>query len=286
MTARILPNITPAQYHADCYPGEPSLSSTIAKLLIFATPAHAFLAHPRLTPPSPDADPEDETPAQLRGTVTHALVLGKGSEIVEVDAKDWRTNEAKAKRDNARTDGKLPVLKRVLTEHRVNATAIRERLAALGYALDGDSEVVVLFTLAATDGTPVPCRMMVDHLTSRYALDLKTLESSAPDSCQRQADAYGHALQRAFYTAGLAALLGPDAPEFLFAFAETGAPHVVTLADCDGSSRELGEMQLQRAVNLWAKCMKAGEWPARYGNGRTSLIAWPRQIQTEIGHLL
>ncbi len=289
MTPTIHHDISATQYHSDPHPDGPSLSSSIAKLLVSATPAHAFLAHPRLTPRTA-SEPEDETPSQARGTLTHALVLGKGADIVEVDAKDWRTDAAKAKRDNARTDGKIPVLKSKLSEAQATATAIRSRLADLGYHLAGYSEVVVLFTLHSADGTPIPCRMMVDHLglgeIPTFALDLKTLESAAPDSCQRQANQYGHALQRAFYCAGLAALYGDRAPPFAFAFAETDPPHAVTIADADGSARELGEMQLARALNMWARCMREGHWPAKYGDGRTSLRAMPWDMTTEMGYLL
>lgn len=290
MTARILLDCSPSQYHADPSP-DPSLSSTVAKLLCFATPAHAKLAHPRLTLRGMVDSVDDPTPAQLRGTLTHALVLGKGADIVEVNADDWKTKAAREARTAIRAEGKQAVLVHKLAESRLGAITVRARLAALGYDLagPGESEVVILAHLTASDGTRVPARIMVDRLAPTFALDLKTLESAHPDSCQRQANQYGHNLQRAFYVKVIEAYCeaaGIPVPPFRFAFAETDAPHAVTISDVDGSGRELGEMQLTRAVDLWAACIKTGVWPARYRDGRTSLRAAPWDLQAEMGYLL
>ena len=66
-------DITAADYHSDCC-DEPSLSSSIAGLLIDQTPKHAWTAHPRL---NPNFKPES-SPAMNLGSVAHELLLGKG----------------------------------------------------------------------------------------------------------------------------------------------------------------------------------------------------------------
>ena len=45
------------------------------------------------------------------GTAVHAVLLeGRADLIVSVDAADWRTNAAKAQREDARKEGKLALL--------------------------------------------------------------------------------------------------------------------------------------------------------------------------------
>ena len=94
-----------AAYHADPCP-EPSLSSSIGKLIVGRSPLHAKCAHPRL---NPDYQPRESGKFDLGSTV-HKLILGKGAEVVAIEADDWRTKAAKEARDTARGDGKTPML--------------------------------------------------------------------------------------------------------------------------------------------------------------------------------
>ena len=72
-----------AAYHAD--PCErPSLSSSIAKILLEKTPRHAWTAHPRL---NPDFAAKDESKFDL-GTAVHELMLGKGVGYTIIKAAD------------------------------------------------------------------------------------------------------------------------------------------------------------------------------------------------------
>lgn len=273
MTARLILGIQPDVYHADeVEPGPPRLNATVAKVLCDATPAHARLAHPRLTP----RDPGEPTPAQARGTLYHRMILGAGAVVEVVKADDWRTSAAKAARSSARAAGRIPVLVADHAEAVAASEAIRARLAHTGYALTGDSEAVVLWDEVADDGTLVPCRAMFDHVwpDSRTGLDLKTLSDASVDACERQANDYGHDVQRAAYVSALRAL-GWERAHFVFAFAEVEAPHSVTIAELDGQFADLGERKWRHAVNLWSACTRTGEWSAEYTDGRARLAAKP-----------
>src|SRR4051812_22987943 len=100
--------LTSDQYHGDLLGdgGPPTLSASIANILINASPAHARSQHPRL---NPDWQREEEEKFDI-GTVAHALLLqGKreADEIVEVVlADDWRTKIAKEARAEARAAGR------------------------------------------------------------------------------------------------------------------------------------------------------------------------------------
>src|SRR6185503_15222345 len=98
------------EYHND--PCEtPSLSASIAKLLIDKSPMHAHAAHPRF-----GGEKYESSAAQDAGTLIHRLLLGAGKDIETIDADDYRTNAAKAARDAAKAAGRIPVLTRVLEE--------------------------------------------------------------------------------------------------------------------------------------------------------------------------
>ncbi|MEB0161086.1 hypothetical protein, partial [Pseudomonas sp. AH2 (2023)] len=81
-------------YHADPCP-QPSLSASSGKVLINRSPRAFQWMHPRLRPahlPLPEDKWSDQA---VFGTVVHKLVLGRGKDVVEVDADAWRTNASK-----------------------------------------------------------------------------------------------------------------------------------------------------------------------------------------------
>ena len=67
-------------YHADPVGPAPSLSASIAKLLVLKSPRHAWLAHPRLNKAKAE-EVEKAKRARDVGTATHKLVLGAGKTI-------------------------------------------------------------------------------------------------------------------------------------------------------------------------------------------------------------
>ena len=115
-------------------------------------------------------------------------------------------------------------------------------------------------------GAPVVCRGMLDHFevgAIATVYDLKTTESAAPPACERSAYLYGYDIQAAAYTSAVTKLHPEMAGlvEFVFLFAETTPPYAVYPCRPDGTFRELGERRWQRAVDLWAGCLRTGQWP-------------------------
>src|SRR5262245_44641936 len=96
-----------AAYFADPCPA-PSLTQSIAKILLERSPLHAWHAHPRL---NPDYKPDDDTKFDI-GNVAHKLMIGRGKDIEQLPEKyeDWRTKDAKQWREAAASQGKLAVL--------------------------------------------------------------------------------------------------------------------------------------------------------------------------------
>lgn len=282
--------VTTADYLADPAP-EPSLSSSIAKLLLDRSPAHARLAHPKL-----GGLAAMSTAATDLGTLIHRYVLGKGAEVEPIDADDFRTKAAQQARDRARQQGRLPVLARVAGVAVAAAACIRRELERVGVVLDGESEVAILWqekatmpplaaqadvdpalfaTAAAvtgmtpswTDPGPIWARAMLDHVVERDGMlrvyDLKTIHCAHPDDCTKSAINYGYDIQQEAYTRA-AERLWPEYEgrvEFRFLFAETDPPHAVTVAQLDATMRERGRRRWREAVEIWSRCLHTDTWP-------------------------
>lgn len=296
--ARILRGVSVDDYHADQLgDGVPRLSASIAKKIVERTPEHARLAHPRLRTPAEAAEQESgATEARTRGSLLHKLVLGQGADIIRITAedgtypKDFKTKVAQEQRDAALEAGKIPALDRQLRRAETAAATIRKRLSTYGIVLDGESEVVVTWEERATDGTVVHCKCMIDHLRANIAqgVDLKTLVSADEGTCERQCNEYGHDIQTAAYRSALSKLFPRAAyqiggVDFVFAFAEYLPPYAVSIAELDGEHLDLGMRRWARAVDIWARCLASGEWPATYSEERMRLRAKPWKLAEEEG---
>src|SRR5438105_1035609 len=118
--------VTAAEYHADPCPA-PSLTASVANILINQSPKHAWAAHPRL---NPDFKREEDDRFSI-GTAVHSLLL-EGDDIAYVILADsWRTNDAKEARDYARSLGRVPLLQKQHEGALQMVTAIREQIAQI-----------------------------------------------------------------------------------------------------------------------------------------------------------
>ena len=81
-------DITEEDYHADKLPDwctGPSLSNSMAKILLDKSPAHAYAAHPRLGGAG-RVLPASTLQTFDAGKLAHKLLLGRGAEVVVIDA--------------------------------------------------------------------------------------------------------------------------------------------------------------------------------------------------------
>lgn len=255
--------MTAAQYHADpC--ATPSLSSSIAKVLLKQTPRHAFAAHPRYTPPRP----KKTKPAMALGSVVHELLLGKGGGIVVVEADDWRTKAAQEQRDKAEAAGKVPVLIEQFNEADKIAEYVREALPGMERAHDmfrnGEAEIVAIWR----EPNGAICRAMLDHAAIDREVnaridDLKTSGVDiGPDAIGKVIANMGYEVSAAFYMRGVSALL-PEVKNisFRFAFVETDEPYEVVAVELDRTGYEIGRRQVCAAIHVWRECQLSGKWP-------------------------
>jgi hypothetical protein len=245
-------------YHAD--PCEaPSLSASLANILIEASPRHAWTAHPRL---NPEHEPATDK-ALDKGSAAHALMLGRGREILVVAATDWRTKDARTQRDAAREKGLTPVLARDY-----DAAVEMVRVARAELALtpgcervfrDGAPERVLIWR----EPCGIWCRAMLDWIEPDGTVDdyKTTSGTAAPMSLGRKAADAGWDVKQAFYERGMRTL-GLATPRFRFIVQENYEPHALAVLELDAEALHYGRRKVEAAVTLWRSCLAGGFWPS------------------------
>jgi hypothetical protein len=224
---------------------------------------HCYWGHPRLNPYHETSDP---TPAQEEGTALHALLFEKQDRVETVDAADWRTKAAQEARKAARAAGRVALLTDRWDELRDTAEAMRRALEAheLGnfLARPGEPEVTGLWQ-EDTPAGPIWCRKRVDWLCHDLPvlIDLKTTEGSAdPDAWSRGAIREGLPLRVTHYLRGARAL-GIARPRYIIVVLERDPPFGVSVLELSASLLAMGEEQHEYARNMFAACLRDGEWP-------------------------
>ena len=270
-------SISADEYHADPCPS-PSLSASIATILIQQSPMHAKAAHPRLTP-----NPVREEAKHLDlGTICHALMLegidvahvitatkkeGSGKNRIDTGepVTDYKTKDAQTERDAARAASKCPVLAHEMPEILSMMDACRMQLATHRDAYDAFTNGKPEQTLVWREPSGIWCRARVDWMMndrpSMY--DYKTGKRSArPSDVSRIAAGAGWTIQAAFYRRGFKAVFGQDLePDFRFVAQENFAPYALSVLELSPADLALAEAQVDVAINRFAECLQSGIWP-------------------------
>jgi len=239
----------------------PSLSAHTAHDIVARSPAHAYLHHPRLGALAQKADkPKDE------GAALHRLILGVGPEIVMIEARDWRTDLARAQRDIAIAQGKIPLLRHRYEELLWAVQQIRAQLADFGISLEGGEKELPIEWYAEGQYAPVLCRSMLDYadLESGLVIDVKKTHCAHPSAITRCIFDYGYDIQAVAHSAALAALR-PQLQgriQFVFLFVEIEPPYSVVPAKLDGAFTEIGEQRWRHGVRHWEYCLARDDWPS------------------------
>jgi hypothetical protein len=256
---QIIADLPDAQYHAD----RSSLSFSGAKLLLPPN-CPAKFRYQMDNPPKPK-------PEYTFGHAAHSLVLGKGAEIIEVDAPDWRSKAAQEIRAQA-CNGVAPMLTHDLEAARAIERAVRAHPIAGPLFEHGDAEM----SLYATDpATGVRLRARCDWLTTLdnefLVVDFKTSDTAEPEAFARKGARYLYHGQHAWYQDMVEAVRLSDAPSrFVLVVAEKTPPYVVTVVEYDAESVAEGRRLNRKAIDIYARCVETNDWPD-YGAGIHSI---------------
>jgi hypothetical protein len=245
-------------YLADCAP-EASLSRSTIMDLLYKSPRHAWFNHPRL---NPDYEQEDSEEKFDIGTAAHSLFLQGIDRAEIVEAKDWRTKEAKEKRDAARASGLIPLLSHQYDDvvSMVNAAQLSLHKSEISLSIlgDGDSELTYIWQEGETWFRIRPDWISSDRKT---ILDYKTTGKLAnPEDFVRSVTAYGYDVQEALYKRGVSKVCGTR-PNFTFMVQETYPPYLCSFIELDLQFQDMGESKVRTGTKIWRECMASGKWP-------------------------
>lgn len=284
MAARIL-EVSEDAYHADpC--ASPSLSQSMAHILITESPRHAWLAHPKLG----GSVERVSSRVMDEGAILHKLLLGAGAQFEMVVADDWRTKAAKEERAAILAGGKIAVLAHNFQKIKTAADRIFQNAKNQGFPFGGRSELAIEFTDYADAWKlerEVLCRCRIDQVTDNHVIyDIKKVRSANPREIARRIVEYGYDIQQEVYKRAYEKLepaaLGRS--DFVFLFCEIEPPYEVVPARLDGAFREIGRMRWEKALTLWEQLLAEGSWPwPGYSDGAISLAAPQYVINQELG---
>lgn len=243
-------------YHADpCE--QPSLTSTIARILTADSPLHAWTAHPRLNP-----EYENTEAAHFDiGTTAHELLLEGEANVEVIEADSWRTKAAQEQRDAAYQAGKQPLLTHQWAEVDRMVQAARKQLARINadpaIFENGLPEQTLIW-----DEDGVTCRARLDWLHDGYVAidDYKTSSRTAnPAGFSRSLFNMGYDVQAAFYLRGLERLTGAVA-EWRWVVQETAPPYALSVVSLSPAAIGLANAKVDYAIARWRECLTTGRW--------------------------
>lgn len=250
-------HVMPAEkYHADpCI--VPSLNNSVAQIILRQSMRKAWFSHPKL---NPNFVQTEESKFDI-GKSSHSLLL-EGANIIEVcDFDDWRTKDARAKRDAARSAGKVPLLRK----HRDDVVAMAAAAEAFilhsevaEYWPDAEPELV---GIALETDVWLRCRFDKIAKNRRFIFDYKSTADATPEQFSRHIERMGYHIQEAFYRRVVRDLGGVN-PRFVFLAQNVEPPYECSLHGCDPALQEIADAEVERAIQAWRVCMKAKAWPS------------------------
>lgn len=252
MTDGMRSSVSDAEYHGD----RDTLSSTGARLLLPPSCPAKFKQW-RDNPPLPKRE-------YTIGHVVHALVLGKGLDIVEVHATDYRTKDARDARDKALADGHAPVLTHELMQCHAMAGAVLNHPTA-GPLFEGKGESEVSF-YGTDPATGVRLRARVDRMHFAddgrvWLVDLKTDRNAYPAAFVRDAANHGYHFQAAWYLMVIQLLKLAASPAFVFPVVEKEPPYLVSVVEFDAEAIAEGTRLCRQAIDVYHDCQANDTWP-------------------------
>lgn len=258
-------DIPASEYHADPV-REPSLSSSLGKLLLGRSPLHAVVRHPRLA----RRPLRDEKDTFDLGSAAHTLLLHDGRRFAVADKPSWQGNIDGVKSAEWKTarrgEGLIPILKHQLEETELMVEACREQLAqheAAEAFTDGKGEQTIVWR----EGD-VWCRALIDWLPNRrrnglIVYDYKSTAASAhPETWGGKTGwGIGFSFQSAFYVRGLQRVLRLDDVRIRFVVQERQEPWAIAVLELSPAGVAMAMRDVERVIEIWRQCRRDNLWP-------------------------
>lgn len=264
--------ISEQDYHSNplLLPG-PSLSASGAKVLLEKSPAHFF----HQSALNPDRVSND-APHFSVGRASHAKVLLGGDWAKQFHVTPPGFNRAKtvamaehiSAADYALSKGKtvirhedMALVEKIADRIGANEAARHALMRGVPeMTLAWQDELTGVWLRARPDFLPQSC---IDGDDIRIVTDLKFMSGAhcSPRKFSKALSDFGYALSAAHYGEGIKQIYGKYPTHFLFVVIEKDEPHTVSLYQLDPEDIERGRLQMRRAINLFAECVKRNDWP-------------------------
>ena len=258
----------------------PSLNQSLIPYLLEASPRHAAYNHPRL---NPYGRAVEGSKATYLGSAVHRLALGKGREISTIRFPDYKSSSARAARDAALANNRIPILERELAGAQAMADEIRARIEETLGGAPFETELPIVW-IEETPFGPIYCRAMLDVWCEALAreVDVKTTRGLATEAfAGRDMASNGYDVQRRFYARGVAKLRPDLAGRIRTStlYVENRAPYGARAFRLDGMSAEIADRKVEAAILKFAECFHARKWPG-YPPGE-GVVSTPTYYQNE-----
>lgn len=246
----IVPDMPDAEYHSG-----PELSSTGAKTLAKCPADFDEKRRNRVEKPEYDF-----------GHAVHALILGKGQEVVIIDADSWRTKEAREQRDAAHAAGKTPLLAKTYLEAKAVADAVLTDPHVGPWFTQGEG-FNELSAFATDPDTGCPIRARADRLTETpdgvaRILDIKTTGKDV--HAWDLGGYYGTVASLGYHQAAdmyerVFALNGINAT-YTLVFVTVDKPYRIKVAVLDAETKREGARLNALAMREFVTRTESGDW--------------------------
>lgn len=244
-------------YNVDC------LSATGIKKIIKSPKAYQYFME----------EASKKTKDLVIGQLLHCMILepDKVTERFKRAEFSGTTTEGKAERADAKAKGLELVPASDFDECVEMAESVLNHETAgvlFTEELKRNCEVEYYFT-KDVNGTTIPCKAKADQRFlfpdgSACILDIKTCrdEFLHPEELQKVIFNMGYYIQAAWYLDN-DKLCNPDNPanDFYFVFVSKSQPHLVTVFRLDEAWIELGRKEYQKGMEIYAECLRTGEYP-------------------------
>jgi len=267
-------------YHSQQICDGPSISSSGLRTIFNESPAHFYVEW--------DGNPErierKDSRAFILGRATHHLVLGEKffsklfcmqpTDYVGEDektglptAKPWNNNAkaCRAWQEARRKEGRTVLTAKEVEQIKGMATKLALHPIIRAGALNGQIERSIFWVDKKT-GIWLKSRPDCIPEADETFVDLKKTRSVIWNDLVRTIGEYSYHQQGALILRAAREVLGMVSPTFTLVFCEDGppyAPRVVTLKENDLA---LGDAQNRAAIDIFARCLKSGQWPGPGGD--------------------
>lgn len=302
-------------YHADQLGDQPTLSRGGAVRILNESLYALKYFHPRLDGNKEEISEEKQKNMDM-GNVRHSMLLGSGQAFETVRGfDDWKTKEARGKRDACREAGKIPLLTKDYEKQLSIVEQVLPRIVErVGPIPAESSEMTALWEEVSPlqgfslPGDPPPspprtvrCRTRIDTVNlafpgveiegtegvitlrpGAWVFDFKGAKDVSP-RWERGVDAIGLDLQAWIHVHALEVLLPELAGRINFADVvfQTVAPYDVAVIPWPKAALELGLLRWNRAVHRWAGALSSGRWP---GVGGRDMEVFDWQLKREAAY--